>query len=192
MIQVLAAPCGVGADGLDVAVGMGTDPHLRPGGRDHQVLDPPAGVLVGEQVKLKLEVPVELEVIGFNEGTGKNAGSLGSFRCASACRRLIVDVSGRGDKMRDEVWADQEDWLGAIITVKANDLFVDSAPARVDLVVRAVNDAPVALPQVVSTPEDQNVTVVLAGQDVDADPMCFRVVAQPAHGSLALAFPNVT
>lgn len=75
-----------------------------------------------EQVKLKLEVPVELEVIGFNEGTGKNAGSLGSFRCASACRRLIVDVSGRGDKMRDEVWADQEDWLGAIITVKANDL----------------------------------------------------------------------
>ncbi|ABM97041.1 ATP-dependent DNA ligase [Methylibium petroleiphilum] len=75
-----------------------------------------------EQCKLKLEVVVELRVVGFNEGSGKNVGALGSFQCVSECGRLRVDVSGRGDKMRAEVWANREDWLDAIISVKANDI----------------------------------------------------------------------
>lgn len=82
-----------------------------------------------EQCKLKLEVTVELRVVGFNEGTGKNVGALGSFRCESECGRLRVDVSGRGDQMRAEVWANRDDWLDAIISVKANDIM---APESAD------------------------------------------------------------
>lgn len=73
-----------------------------------------------DQVKFKLEVPVELRVKGFNEGTGKFEGQLGSLRCESECGRLRVDVSGRGDAMRAEVWANKDSWLDAVVTVKSN------------------------------------------------------------------------
>jgi DNA ligase 1 len=75
-----------------------------------------------DKVKFKLEVPVELRVKGFNEGTGKNEGALGSFICESECGQLKVDVSGRGDAMRVVVWANRDSWLDAIITVKANSI----------------------------------------------------------------------
>ena len=102
-------------------------------------------------------------------------------------------VSQRDAGSNQFVYTPNPNFRGSdFFTVKANDLFVDSAPARIDLIVRPVNDPPVALMQDVSTPEDQNVTVVLTGQDVDADPLSFRIVGDPAHGSLALAFPNVT
>lgn len=73
-----------------------------------------------EQVKLKLEVVVDLEIIGYNEGTGKYQGMLGSFQCASKCGKLRVDVNGRGDAQRAEVWANRAERLGDIISVKAN------------------------------------------------------------------------
>lgn len=75
-----------------------------------------------DKIKLKLKVPVELEVIGFNEGAGKYAGQLGSLQCASKCGKLRVDVSGRGDDMRARVWSERLDWLGAIITADANSI----------------------------------------------------------------------
>lgn len=73
-----------------------------------------------EQGKLKLKAPVELRIKGFNEGTGKFVGQLGSFACESECGKLKVNVSGRGDKMRADVWAAKDDWLDAILCVEAN------------------------------------------------------------------------
>lgn len=75
-----------------------------------------------DQVKLKLEVPVELEVIGFEPGTPgtKYENTLGAWVCASRCRKLKTNVNGRTDALRDEVWNNKEDWLGAVVTVKAN------------------------------------------------------------------------
>ena len=40
VVEVLAAAGRVGADGLDVPVGVRADPDLLPRGRDDQVLDP--------------------------------------------------------------------------------------------------------------------------------------------------------
>lgn len=77
-------------------------------------------------VKLKLEVPVELQVFDFVEGNGKYQGTLGALRCESACGLLKVDVNGRTDAMRNEVWANREQWRGAIITVKANSIMTPS------------------------------------------------------------------
>ena len=39
VVEVLAASGGVGAGGLQVAVGDRADPHIGPGWRDHQCLD---------------------------------------------------------------------------------------------------------------------------------------------------------
>jgi hypothetical protein len=75
-----------------------------------------------EQVKLKLKVQVELRVIGFNEGTGKNRGSLGSFQTASECGEVETNVNGRSTAMRKDVWNDLDSWRDAIICVDTNGL----------------------------------------------------------------------
>lgn len=72
------------------------------------------------QVKRKLDVDVELEVIGFEEGKGKNADTFGSLICKTSEGALIVSVSGFTDKMRLEIHQNRDNWLGSIITVKFN------------------------------------------------------------------------
>jgi DNA ligase-1 len=62
-------------------------------------------------VKVKVFHDIDLKVIGFNEGTGKNKNNLGS---------LIVDYngyevgvgSGLTDEMRKEIWNNQKKYLG--------------------------------------------------------------------------------
>src|SRR5207249_167177 len=56
VVPVLAAPPGVDAGGLDVAVGHGTDPHVLPGRRDDEVLDAGEGVGVGDAAPAGVEV----------------------------------------------------------------------------------------------------------------------------------------
>lgn len=75
-----------------------------------------------EQVKLKLEADCELVVTAINEGKigSKNEGRAGALSCMSACGKLVVDVAVKNEKMRDEVDANPSEWLGKIITVRAN------------------------------------------------------------------------
>jgi hypothetical protein len=76
-------------------------------------------------------------------------------------------------------------------TFKVNDGSVDSAPAMVDLTVTALNDAPVADSQVVSTAQDTPVGITLTGSDVDGDPLTFTVETAPQHGTLSGAAPDI-
>ncbi len=81
-----------------------------------------------EQVKLKLEFVVDLEVRAIVSGkqNGKNAGRAGSLACATADGLLLVDVTVKNEKMRDEVDANPNDWIGKIIAVKANGIMKPS------------------------------------------------------------------
>ena len=54
------------------------------------------------------------------------------------------------------------------------------------------NHAPIAGAQSVSTAEHTAVSFVLAGSDVDGDPLMFTVVTGPAHGNLSGTAPNLT
>lgn len=80
------------------------------------------------QVKFKLEVDVDLVIVGFTEGNGKNAASFGAIRCQSSDGLLEVDVSGFKDKpqkgvlTRKEISDRRDEFIGTIMTVKANDL----------------------------------------------------------------------
>jgi hypothetical protein len=74
----------------------------------------------------------------------------------------------------------------------ANDGQLTSAPALVSITVRAVNDAPVANAQSVTTPQDTVVGITLTGFDVDGDPLTYSVVTTPAHGSLRGSPPSLT
>ena len=75
-------------------------------------------------------------------------------------------------------------------TYVAHDGELASAPARVNLTVRAVNDAPRAEALSVTTPEGVPVPIHLVGSDVDGDPLTFEVTGGPSHGTLRGPMPD--
>ena len=56
MVEVLAPACDVGTDGLDVAVGVRTDPDVLPRRRDDQIPDAGQGGLVGERLAVLIVI----------------------------------------------------------------------------------------------------------------------------------------
>jgi DNA ligase-1 len=80
-----------------------------------------------DQVKFKLEVDVDLRIVGFVEGSGKNAATFGSILCQSGCGQLEVAVSGFSDKQRDEISLARDTFIDTIMTVRANAIMRPSA-----------------------------------------------------------------
>ena len=76
-------------------------------------------------------------------------------------------------------------------TFKVNDGVADSNVATVAITITPVNDAPVASPQSVATPEDTAVGIVLGGTDAEGTALTFSVTA-PSHGLLSGTLPNIT
>jgi VCBS repeat-containing protein len=89
-------------------------------------------------------------------------------------------------------YAPAADYNGAdSFTYKANDGALDSNVATVTLIVRPVNDAPVARGDAFATDEDTPLTVSAPGvlgndTDVDSPTLTAVLVTGPAHGTLAL------
>jgi hypothetical protein len=77
-------------------------------------------------------------------------------------------------------------------TFKANDGKADSNFATVSITVTAVNDAPVANAQSVTTAEDTAKAITLTGSDVDGDTLTYAITIQPLHGTLSGTGANVT
>lgn len=78
-----------------------------------------------DQVKLKQEVVVELEVYGFEEGKegAKTALTFGSLKCRTKCGLLEVDVgTGFSDELRKSINDNREMWLERIVAVKSNEI----------------------------------------------------------------------
>lgn len=89
-----------------------------------------------EQMKLKLQFVVELEIVGFTEGTGKNANLFGAFQTKSKDGLLEVDVgsSGLTDELKQHISDNREEYIGKIISVEANDImFSENKPASLFL-----------------------------------------------------------
>lgn len=74
------------------------------------------------QIKIKLEMGIELKIVGFNTGKPKTKyeNTLGSLQMESECGKLKTDMSGLSDSMRDEIWNNKDKYLGKIVEVKAN------------------------------------------------------------------------
>jgi ATP-dependent DNA ligase len=70
------------------------------------------------QIKFKGELECELQVVDWEEGTGKNVGRLGALVCESSDGVIRVNVgSGYSDEQRDEY---TKKVIGKIVTVKYN------------------------------------------------------------------------
>ena len=74
-------------------------------------------------LKLKPFIEVSLDVVDFEEGTGRNAGRLGAIICEGDDdgRRIRVNVgSGFSDANRDDYWVDREAIVGHVAEVRAD------------------------------------------------------------------------
>jgi ATP-dependent DNA ligase len=74
-------------------------------------------------MKWKPTISVDLEIVGFEEGTGRNLNRLGAIICEGEDndRRIRVNVgSGFSDALRDEYWASRDDLLGHLVEVQAD------------------------------------------------------------------------
>jgi DNA ligase-1 len=67
-------------------------------------------------MKIKAADPEEVTIIGFNEGTGKFEGNLGSVKCRRK-NGVIVDVGGFTDEIRWHIWNNKDLWLNEIIEI---------------------------------------------------------------------------
>ena len=74
-------------------------------------------------MKWKPTITVDLNIVGFEEGTGRNAGRLGAIICEGDDngRRINVNVgSGLSDANRDEYWSARDNLLGNVVEVEAD------------------------------------------------------------------------
>jgi len=74
-------------------------------------------------LKLKPFIEVSLEVVGIEEGTGKNSGRLGNLLCKGHDDGKDIEVSvgsGFSDALRDSIWADTAAVTGQIVEVRAD------------------------------------------------------------------------
>ncbi len=71
-------------------------------------------------------------------------------------------------------------------TFIASDGKLDSNPANVSITVKAINDAPVAIPQSAMTKVDKSIPITLTGSDSDSQMLQFVICSEPKHGKLSL------
>jgi DNA ligase 1 len=74
-------------------------------------------------MKWKPTITVDLNIVGFEEGTGRNLGRLGAIICEGVDddRNIRVNVgSGLSDSDRDEFWATRDKLLGDVVEVMAD------------------------------------------------------------------------
>jgi DNA ligase-1 len=74
------------------------------------------------EVKLKLDVVVDLKITGFTAGNGKFKSTFGAITATTSDSKLIVNVSGISDKIRNEVSANRDNYLGTVVAIKSNNI----------------------------------------------------------------------
>ena len=74
-------------------------------------------------MKWKPTITVDLNIVGFEEGTGRNAGRVGAIICEGVDDDRVIRVnvgSGLSDADRDEYWSARDELLGDVIEVEAD------------------------------------------------------------------------
>jgi len=83
------------------------------------------------------------------------------------------------------IYTPADDYHGAdAFTFEACDPSGACDTATVTITVEAVDDPPSADPQRLTTPEDTPVGITVTGSDADGDPITYRIVSGPSHGTI--------
>lgn len=68
-------------------------------------------------LKVKKMNDLDLEVVGFEEGTNSNAGRLGAL-LVNYKDNIVKVGSGFSQELREEIWNNKEEWLGRTVVVQ--------------------------------------------------------------------------
>ena len=81
------------------------------------------------QIKMKLEMDLDLKIIGFNYGTkgSKNEFVVSSLSCESSDGLVKTRPQGLKEEMMKEITDNQTKWLGKVVQVKCNGLSSNSS-----------------------------------------------------------------
>jgi DNA ligase-1 len=69
-------------------------------------------------LKVKKMSTLDLEIIGFEEGEGRLAGTLGAILVRYKNGNIVKVGSGFSDRLRIEIWASRDEWLGNICEIQ--------------------------------------------------------------------------
>lgn len=69
-------------------------------------------------LKVKKMSTLDLEIVGFEEGTGRLAGTLGAILVRYKNGNIVKVGSGFSDRLRIEIWASRDEWLGNICEIQ--------------------------------------------------------------------------
>ena len=78
------------------------------------------------QIKMKLEMDVDLRITGFNYGTGKNANVISSVNAESEDGKVVTRPTGINEAMMQHITDNQDALLGTIVECKCSGLSKDS------------------------------------------------------------------
>lgn len=78
------------------------------------------------QIKLKKEIELDLKIVGFNYGTGKNSDVISSLNCESEDGLLKTSPTGMKEDVMVDITERQEELLGTVVAVKCSGLSQDS------------------------------------------------------------------
>lgn len=83
-------------------------------------------------VKMKAEKDCDLEIIGWNPGTGQFEGMVGSLICASSDRLVEVAISGFSVDLRTEITKNIDALIGDIVAITYNERIKSKARTGID------------------------------------------------------------
>lgn len=156
------------------------------------ISDPDAG---SDPVEVELEVDEGTLTLSGTTGLSFTVGGNGMAKMTFT--GTINDINAALDGMRYDPAANYEG--AAQLSIVTNDQGHNgSGGARSDtdsvgITVSAVNDAPTADTQSVTTDEDTAKTITLVGRDSEGDELTFEIASDPAHGTLgAIGAPTCT
>ncbi len=136
------------------------------------------------------------QTISTNEDTGKAITLAGTDEDGDALTFSMVTSPAHGvlsGTIPNLTYTPTGNFHGAdSFTFRVNDgLTYSSTSATVSITVVSINDAPVAGAQTLNGAEDTNLSITLAGTDVDGDALTYTVVTEPNHGVLSGVAPNL-
>lgn len=79
------------------------------------------------QIKYKLEMDIDLKIVGFNYGTGKNSELISSINAETSDGLLFTRPTGITEEMMQYITDNQDKLLGTILEVKCSGLSHDSS-----------------------------------------------------------------
>ena len=69
-------------------------------------------------LKVKKMSTLDLEIVGFEEGTGRLAGTLGAILVRYKNGNIVKVGSGFSDRLRTEIWSNRDEWFGNICEIQ--------------------------------------------------------------------------